>query len=155
MDSAKLNDWMQVIGIFALVASLIFVGLQMKQTHKIALAGQYQARAQAAMDFFTTRMESDYVTPRYMERIGQDVTSRQIRHHRNVALIRWTLMDNNHFQYQQGFLTEETWQAYANFIRVMYAICDERFIFEGRKPNFRASFVEFVESNVDTCLEDQ
>ena len=36
MDSAKLNDWMQVIGIFALVASLIFVGFQVKQTDDIA-----------------------------------------------------------------------------------------------------------------------
>jgi hypothetical protein len=35
MDSARLNDWLQVIGIFALVASLIFVGLQMKQTQQI------------------------------------------------------------------------------------------------------------------------
>ena len=38
MDSAKVNDWMQVVGIFAVVASLLFVGLQMKQTHEIALA---------------------------------------------------------------------------------------------------------------------
>lgn len=29
MDSAKLNDWMQVVGIFALVTSLIFVGLHL------------------------------------------------------------------------------------------------------------------------------
>ena len=155
MDSAKLNDWMQVVGIFALVASLIFVGLQMNQTHKVALAGQYQARAQASMDFFTARMESDYVTPRYMERIGQDVTPRQIRHRRNASQIRWIMMDNNHFQYQQGFLTEETWQAYAYFIRNMYARCDERVTFEERKPTFRASFVEFVESQVEPCVEEQ
>ncbi len=155
MDSAKLNDWMQVVGIFALVASLIFVGLQMKQTHKIALAGQYQARAQVAMDFFATRMESDYVTPRYMERIGQDVTPRQIRHRRNASQIRWIMMDNNHFQYQQGFLTEETWQAYEYFIRNMYARCDERVTFEDRKPTFRASFVEFVEFQVEPCVEEQ
>ncbi len=36
MDSAKLNDWMQVLGMFAIVASLIFVGLQMKQSRDIA-----------------------------------------------------------------------------------------------------------------------
>ena len=36
MDAAKLNDWIQVIGIFALVASLIFVGLQMQQDREIA-----------------------------------------------------------------------------------------------------------------------
>ncbi len=36
MDSAKLNDWLQLVGIFALVASLIFVGLQLKQTQEAA-----------------------------------------------------------------------------------------------------------------------
>lgn len=37
MNSAKLNDWMQVFGIFALVGSLIFIGLQMKQEREIAI----------------------------------------------------------------------------------------------------------------------
>ena len=137
MDSAKLNEWIQVIGIFAIVASLIFVGLQMQQTHKIALADQYQSRAQTTIDYMLVRMESDYGNPRY------------------PALIRWILMDNNHFQYQQGFLTEETWQAYANFIRNMYARCDDRFIYEERKESFRSSFVEFVESHGGSCVEDQ
>jgi hypothetical protein len=36
MDSAKLNDWMQVIGIFAVVASLIFVGQQLRLDRQIA-----------------------------------------------------------------------------------------------------------------------
>lgn len=31
MDSAKLNDWIQIAGIFALVASLIFVGIEVRQ----------------------------------------------------------------------------------------------------------------------------
>jgi hypothetical protein len=42
LDSAKLSDWLQVIGLFAVVASLIFVGLQMRQTEAIALSEIYQ-----------------------------------------------------------------------------------------------------------------
>ena len=42
MNSAKLNDWLQVIGIFGLVASLVFVGLEIKQTQEI---GQGEAAA--------------------------------------------------------------------------------------------------------------
>ena len=61
MNSAKLNDWMQVIGIFALVASLIFVGFQMKQTQDIAIASQYQARAEVTMNLFLSSLESGYV----------------------------------------------------------------------------------------------
>lgn len=38
MDSKRLHDWLQVIGIAAIVASLIFVGLQLKQSEEIAHA---------------------------------------------------------------------------------------------------------------------
>ncbi len=31
MDSAKLNDWIQAVGLFALVGSLIFVGIEIRQ----------------------------------------------------------------------------------------------------------------------------
>ena len=38
MDSSKLNDWLQVIGLFSVVASLIFVGLQMQLDRRLARA---------------------------------------------------------------------------------------------------------------------
>ena len=50
MDSAKLNDWMQVIGIFAVVLSLIFVGLQMRQEQEIAIVDTYGSVAEAQMN---------------------------------------------------------------------------------------------------------
>lgn len=36
MNQAKLHDWLEIVGIFAVVASLLFVGLQMRQTQTIA-----------------------------------------------------------------------------------------------------------------------
>ena len=45
MNSAKLNDWMQVIGIFAVVASLIFVGLQMRQDRVLANVESLSSRS--------------------------------------------------------------------------------------------------------------
>jgi hypothetical protein len=50
MDSAKLNDWMQVFGIFALVGSLIFVGLQMRQDRTIALVESLASRSEVIAD---------------------------------------------------------------------------------------------------------
>jgi len=137
VDAGKLNDWMQVIGIFALVASLVFVGLQLKQTHEIALADQYQSRAQSVIDYLLVRMEQD-----------DDKSFVDAR-------IRWLLMDNNHFQYQQGFLTAETWQAYENLVRDWYSRCEDRRIFEARKLTMRESFVQFVESHSGPCTESE
>lgn len=137
MDSAKLNDWMQVLGIFALVASLVFVGIQLKQTHDIALADQYQSRAQTVVDYLLVRLEQDDNDPWFNARI------------------RWLIMDNNHFQQQQGFLTAETWQAYENIVRDWYSRCEDRRVFEARKATMRESYVEFVESHGGTCTESE
>ncbi len=38
MKQAKLRDWLEIVGIFAVVVSLLFVGLQMRQTQDIAIA---------------------------------------------------------------------------------------------------------------------
>lgn len=43
-DLAKIHDWLQVIGMFGLIASLIFVGMQIRQDRQIALSSIYQAR---------------------------------------------------------------------------------------------------------------
>ncbi len=50
MDSQKLHDWLQVIGIAAVVASLIFVGMQIKQSDEIALAEVLESAAARAIE---------------------------------------------------------------------------------------------------------
>ena len=57
MDSAKLGDWIQIIGIFAVVASLVFVGLQLKQSQEIAVAAQYHNRAALAIEINSSKLE--------------------------------------------------------------------------------------------------
>lgn len=44
MNSQKLNDWLQIVGLFGVIGSLIFVGLQLRQTQAIALSETYQSR---------------------------------------------------------------------------------------------------------------
>jgi len=38
VDATKLNDWMQIVGIFAVVGSLIFVGMEMRQAQEISMS---------------------------------------------------------------------------------------------------------------------
>ena len=49
MDSAKINEWLQVVGLFGVIASLLFVGLQMKQDREIALSTATQARTETTI----------------------------------------------------------------------------------------------------------
>jgi len=41
---SKYSELFQIVGVIGLIASLIFVGLELRQTQKIAIAGQQQAR---------------------------------------------------------------------------------------------------------------
>ncbi len=128
MDSAKLNDWMQVIGIFAVVASLIFVGLQMKQAQEIAVADQYQDRADAALDFYLARMQSEQSLIMTGKDISEDVSAGRaplpirdslesegpimVATRHNFYRANITMFDNYHFQYERGFLQDDAWQAF-------------------------------------------
>jgi hypothetical protein len=46
MDREQIHDWVQIIGIFAVVLSLLFVGYEIKQSRDIAVAQMYQQRAE-------------------------------------------------------------------------------------------------------------
>jgi len=51
-----------LVGIAAIVASLIFVGPKLKQSQDIVVAQQYQDRAATALDFYAARTHSDQAT---------------------------------------------------------------------------------------------
>ena len=56
------TDWKrtaELIGIGAIVASLIFVGLEMRQTRKLAMAAAYQARTDSEMSIDFALLQSD------------------------------------------------------------------------------------------------
>ena len=46
MGKASINAFIQLFGILGIIGSLIFVGLEMRQSQRIAIAGQQQSRAE-------------------------------------------------------------------------------------------------------------
>ena len=113
MNSAKLNDWMQIVGIFALVASLVFVGFQIKQAQEIAESEAYQARAATSIEFSAMRASS----PAFTSAIAKIYDGRleELSGEEHVALEYFfggemTMFENLHFQYTLGFLPEEHWE---------------------------------------------
>jgi len=113
MDMRKLNDWLQVVGMFGVIASLVFVGLQMKQAQEIALSEAYTARtaidvaAKAAMVDGTTILSamSKVYANRADALTSQEMIALEYRLAQSAGM--W---ENNHFQHQAGFLSDEHWQ---------------------------------------------
>ena len=58
MKSQNLNDWLQIVGMFGVIGSLIFVGLQLKQSQAIALSETYQNRTVANIEMNVGAMSS-------------------------------------------------------------------------------------------------
>ena len=153
MNFAKLNDWMQVVGIFAVVLSLVFVGFQLKQSQEIAIAGQNQERQSVVIDYYAAQIQSDESVDAYganhREHLDQDIGTESSRSDRLIGLsyissrMRLSIYDNNHFQFEAGFMTEESWQPYLDLTkRVCSAERDEGKIMLNHGYQFRAGFRE-------------
>lgn len=114
MDSARLNDWLQVIGLFGVIGSLIFVGMQMKQDHEIALSVATQARTETTIQNIMGAASNPY----YMSAIDkiadgeQDSLTASEQHAvRSQGIAVLFNLENVHFQYEQGFIPPERWSA--------------------------------------------
>jgi len=58
MTSDSWRATAEMIGIAAIVASLIFVGLELRQSQQIALASQYQERTDSGRQYFYESLNS-------------------------------------------------------------------------------------------------
>ncbi len=113
MNSEKLNDWMQVVGIFALVASLIFVGLQMRQSQAIAMSQAIQSRLDTNVAMLTASAENPYFVSAFSKFFAGDeepITQPEYVTLRQYGTALLYNFQNTHDQYLNGFQSEATWQ---------------------------------------------
>ena len=59
MKKISLGTWIQLIGMLSVVAGLIFVGIEMRQTQRVALAAQQQQRAATLIEVIGTFSEAN------------------------------------------------------------------------------------------------
>lgn len=113
VDTSRVNAWLQNIGMFGVIASLIFVGLQMKQTQQIALSSTYQARSDATVESLSAAIGSpEYLSASakvYANR-SDELTMQEAVAWEHFLGANMTMFENNHQQYETGFLSEEHWQ---------------------------------------------
>ena len=151
MDSVKLNDWLQVVGLFALVGSLVFVGLQMRQTHEIALVTLYQMRSDAARDLMAAQLGSEVlmdIEAKVTE--AGELSDYEIQVRSLMPLIFFNHFENSHYLYKNGFLTEEHWASDLSAIRYYIGQNHQNWgeYWNQQKSIFRSSFVEDVDAAV-------
>ncbi len=102
----------ELIGLFSIVFSLIFVGLQLQQGQEIALSQAYQARAESSMAGVFAILENDVTISATAKRFLDEEDQLTPMESISLALLaagQFIHWENVHYQYQIGFVTEEHW----------------------------------------------
>jgi len=160
----------EFVGMATIVASLIFVGLQMKQAQEIAIAAQYQERANTAGEYYLGQMNEPAVSDRgqrmvengyydtYPTAVRESIASKTpvaiaLEYLRFRMVM--NLQDNNYYQYESGFMSEGAWQA--ELIRFRKFLSNELFaaIYLHEKSQYRPSFQELCDQVLAELAETQ
>ena len=154
MKKISLDSWVQLIGMLSVVAGLVFVGLEMQQSQKIALAGQQANRVQ----LFSSMMDA-YNEQGIDQQKLQMILSGQIPMTEDYEWVvmnglhrMWWIYENDLLQNELGLMDENIWQAKRNAMEANYNFCEGRPVFEIRKNTLDSRLVELVESFPDECV---
>ena len=128
------------------IGSLVFVGLEMRQSQRIALVNQIQQRSytvQASISAFT-EANKDWFSAQFpalptknLPEVEKDI--------RNVLNQAWFAYEADYFQYSQGLMTDRVWQAKLTGIVTNLKRCDNQEICRQR--------IKLVEEDFQRILE--
>ncbi len=146
MDTAKVSHWLQLFGIGGLIASLLFVGLELRQSRKIAIADIYQQRSAMLIDVHSIRLSSELLHDTIRKaRAGESLTDTEQGLLHVSFLPLFSYWENNHFQYQMGLLPEEQWNASRNSMSNFIKRPGFLEWWEGERIQVRKSFATAVD----------
>jgi len=127
MTIMELGALGEFIGAIAVVVTLIYLAVQIRQNtrvmaenERLALAQTYQMRADALQNMLVHAADSQYIGPiiaklttaGYPERIASlsELDDEELGRFRQWQIAQQTHWDNMYYQYQQGYLDEEYYQ---------------------------------------------
>ena len=150
MKNISLDVLMQLLGMLGVLGGLIFVGLEMRQSQQIALAGQMQSRAEQITDYNLAFLET--ADPDDLYAIAYEDYSQLTEKQKWLSDIqgRWQLQmqQTSVWMYQQGFLSEDRWLPTKIRIQQLYDNCERRHLFSAA---LETAFQNFLNSIPDNC----
>jgi hypothetical protein len=149
MIKSNWKDIAELVGIAAIVASLLFVGLELRQSQEIALSEAYQQRAAIEI----SNASAIATVPGYMSGLAKlydgassdDLTTIEHIAHEHYLAAALGIWENDYYQYERGFLPEDHWaKTYGNMV------CDlslplYREIYLSGGWTYRTSFLSVIE----------
>lgn len=150
MNQDKFRFLVEIIGILAIIASLLFVGLQMRQTHEIALVTLMQMRSDASRELAVAQLGSEplYEIHAKLE-AGEALTRYDEMTRSMLPFIFFNQFENSHFLFVNGYITDEQWRS--DLIAIKHFTQIEPLYAEywaEQQHIFRQSFVDAINQNL-------
>ena len=156
MKKISLDTWIQLVGMLSVVAGLIFVGIEMRQTQRVALAAQQQQRAATLIEIIGTFSEAnsplswlDFVSKDF------DVSTENSRAlGENAAYQLWMIYENDYLQYELGLMDNEIWEAKLAAMRYLVSRCQFQDVNQAALTYSNAELTALLRVvNVEECSE--
>ena len=103
---SKYSELFQIIGVIGLIASLIFVGLELRQSQRIALAEQHVERTKVFTEVINTATNNG-IAYFYSD---HDYDKNELFTH-NFWHMFWNVSETDYLKYRLGLMDEGIWQA--------------------------------------------
>ena len=148
MKKVSLDVWIQLLGMLSVLAGLVFVGLEMRQSQRIALAAQQQERASLVTEIIGTFSEIDPPIS-FLDFLNEnlDVSDQNDRAVAETYIYRmWMVYENDYLQYELGLMDEDIWLAKLAAMRNVYGRCQYREV--------TARALSFSSADLLTLLDD-
>ena len=128
-----------------LLGGIFFVGLELQQSQRIAVATQIQGRSQMMSSYILAPLEGqlEAVSLR-APRLHADLSENDLLIREQLVLHRSLNIANAWQQYSLGLLTDDAWNVPVERARTKYNYCPER---EWITNSYTPSLVEYAENN--------
>ena len=112
------------LGIFGIIGSLVFVGLELRQSQRIALAAQQQERAALITELIGSFSDANPPIS-FLNFLNETLeASNQNKAIAETYVYRlWMVYENDYLQHKLGLMDEDVWQAKLTSMRAVYGRC--------------------------------
>jgi hypothetical protein len=132
------------LGVIGIIGSLLFVGLELRQSHRIALADQIQSRNAMISNFIIAPLNGSATALRMWGEQGNDLTEEERLVRSQITRHRILTLTNAWQQYELGLLSLEAWQQAESRARGIWDNCSTRYM---TLSTFTSSLISYAENN--------
>jgi len=130
----------------AVLISLIYLSVQVKQAERNQQASIRQARVDGLMNLVLVSVEPSLAVATARARNGDDdISDTEYLQYQSYSFATFVGGENNFYQHQQGMLDHSAFRSFVGNLRVSFSAPGFRVMWRAARGRFQSDFVEFMD----------